>query len=53
MEPEDSGGIRNGFTECGERLVESRREQLNQSGVDVLHFSDRAGKETGWVNDDQ
>jgi len=47
------GGIRDDFTERGERQVQPRRERLDKLGVDVHHFSDRAGKETGWANDDQ
>jgi len=41
------GGIRDDFTERGERQIEFRRERSDEFGADVHHFSDRAGKETG------
>ena len=46
------GGIRDDFTERGERQVEFYRERPDELSVDVHHFSDRA--EQGiWVNGDR
>ena len=45
------GGIRDDFTERGERQVQFRRERPDELSVNVHHFSDRA--ENGiWVSDD-
>ena len=38
------GGIRDDFTERGERQVQFHRERPDELSVDVHHFSDRAGK---------
>ena len=46
-----SGGIRDDFTERGERQVQFRRERPDELSVNVHHFSDRA--ENGiWMSDD-
>ena len=47
-----SGGIRDDFTERGERKVEFCRERPDELSVDVHYFSNRAKKRT-WVSDDR